>query len=467
MTQKFDAIAIFGAMRSGSNLLERSLGLHPKIEIYGEIFNPNFIGEITQDELAGFSVATRDEDPLGFLRKIHEKAAPRLPCFRIFQDHHPKAQDEILRDPRIAKLILQRNPVDSFVSLLIARETDQWLLARKKMQSLEAKVNLDLEAYDIYQNKLQKFYDHISEILTETSQDYFFVNYAEIKSLRTLNKAFDFVGIAPPLTRYDEPIRRQNPHPVAYYLQNPEMLDALGYVPEDGPVADAQPPVVKQAELADTLHIALLNIEGTRDQHELFHLRKANGGTLGALSFEDAQAWQAESPESRFIYARPVHPVLRLYRAFRLAALSPDEFCETTNDSAKLHDYVNQRYGADLVKAFAQDTSLQKHKQNFKKFLFFMRDGLWKNAEIRVRPAFLPQSILIDEWQAITDVKILKTDESIGAFSAPPRKSIPSKFPLQDIVDDTIIERSKAIYADDYARFEFPDNVEGFIANYP
>ena len=45
MTSAPRYFAIFGAMRTGSNLLERSINQFPGLHCHGELFNPSFVGK--------------------------------------------------------------------------------------------------------------------------------------------------------------------------------------------------------------------------------------------------------------------------------------------------------------------------------------------------------------------------------------------------------------------------------------
>lgn len=52
--------------------------------------------------------------------------------FRYFHDYDPRVLDIALDDPRCAKVILTRNPLESFASWNIAQETGQWKLTNVK-----------------------------------------------------------------------------------------------------------------------------------------------------------------------------------------------------------------------------------------------------------------------------------------------------------------------------------------------
>ena len=52
--------------------------------------------------------------------------------FRLFHNHDPRAIESGVNDPRCAKIVLTRNPADSYVSWKIAQETGQWKLTNVK-----------------------------------------------------------------------------------------------------------------------------------------------------------------------------------------------------------------------------------------------------------------------------------------------------------------------------------------------
>ena len=116
MTRRFDSFVIFGEMRTGSNFLETNLNEFPDIFCMGEAFNPEFIGTPKTDQVLGYDVDRRDRDPHGLLQAFREQP-DGLYGFRYFNGHDPRILETLLDDPRCAKVILYRNPVESFVSL--------------------------------------------------------------------------------------------------------------------------------------------------------------------------------------------------------------------------------------------------------------------------------------------------------------------------------------------------------------
>ena len=136
MATKFDYFVVFAEMRTGSNFLESNLNAFDSITCHGEAYNPHFIGYPNQSEILGITRPMRDENPAGLIWAIREKTEG-LGGFRFFHDHDPRVIDLCLDDPRCAKIILTRNPVESFVSLKIAQSTGQWKLTSRKLKNFK------------------------------------------------------------------------------------------------------------------------------------------------------------------------------------------------------------------------------------------------------------------------------------------------------------------------------------------
>lgn len=126
MSKPFDYFVVFAEMRTGSNFLEANLNAFPGISCVGEAFNPHFIGYPNREDCLGVSEEERNRDPDTLLHAI--KHASNITGFRYFHDHDARVLDTALNDPRCGKIILTRNPVDSYVSWKIAQATGQWKL---------------------------------------------------------------------------------------------------------------------------------------------------------------------------------------------------------------------------------------------------------------------------------------------------------------------------------------------------
>ena len=130
MGKPFDYFIVLAEMRTGSNFLETNINAFEGLTCHGEAFNPHFVGYPNRDQLLGQTQAMRDGDPLRLLALL--KAEQGLNGFRFFHDHDARVLDFCLDDARCAKIILSRNPAESYISWKIAQATGQWKLTNVK-----------------------------------------------------------------------------------------------------------------------------------------------------------------------------------------------------------------------------------------------------------------------------------------------------------------------------------------------
>jgi hypothetical protein len=223
MTRPFTHFVILGVMRTGSNLLESRLEQYPELICHGELFNPGFIGKSGQLDMFGISVAERDANPTDLLGKMVAQSGSNIPGFRLFDDHDPRVIRHVIRDTACAKIILRRRPIDSYISLKIARETDQWILggiAKRK----SAIITFDAEEYAEYEQRLSAFYSGIERDIREAGQTAFTLIYEDLKSPDMLNGLARYLGTGTPLENFKEPIKRQNPEPLSSKVSNYDAL---------------------------------------------------------------------------------------------------------------------------------------------------------------------------------------------------------------------------------------------------
>ena len=172
----FDYFVVFAEMRTGSNFLETNLNAFPGLACYGEAFNPHFIGYPEQDSLLGVSRAARDTDPVALIDAI--KADDALAGFRFFHDHDPRVVDICLNDARCAKIVLTRNPVESYVSWKIASTTGQWKLTNVT-HAKSAEIAFDATEFNQHLEGLRSFQRKLLRGLQITGQTAFYLAYED------------------------------------------------------------------------------------------------------------------------------------------------------------------------------------------------------------------------------------------------------------------------------------------------
>ncbi len=181
MTKRFHSFVVFAEMRTGSNFLEANLNAFAGIKCHGEAFNPHFIGYPNTTQILGVDQAARDREPGALLRAIrHDPSA--MGGFRYFHDHDPRVLDLVLDDPACAKIILTRNPVESYVSWKIAQETGQWKLTDMKARKA-AKATFDAAEFEAHLEALQAFQLKLMNRLQTSGQTAFYVAYEDLQSV--------------------------------------------------------------------------------------------------------------------------------------------------------------------------------------------------------------------------------------------------------------------------------------------
>jgi len=219
---KFDYFVVFAEMRTGSNLLEANINLLDGLKSHGEAFNPSFIGYPQCDDVLGITLATREEDPKLLIDAI--KADDGLAGFRFFNNHDQRVLDICLPDPRCAKIILTRNPVDSFISWKIAKATGQWKLTNATHAKTE-QIHFDPAAFVAHLEQIQQFQTRILNALQRSGQTAFYLAYEDLGEVEIMNGLAQFLGCEDRLTSLDRKLKKQNPASTSDKVINPDEME--------------------------------------------------------------------------------------------------------------------------------------------------------------------------------------------------------------------------------------------------
>ena len=214
---------MFAEMRTGSNFLEANLNALDGVTCHGELFNPHFIGKKDNLSLFGIDLAARDADPLGFLARMRAET-DGLAGFRLFHDHDARVIAAVLADPACAKIILTRNPLESYVSLKIAQDTGQWRLTNaSKLKT--ARVAFEADEFERHLRDLQEFQVVLMNRLQTSGQTAFYIDYEDLNDLAVLNGLAAFLGVAARLEALDPKLKKQNPEDIAEKVLNPDVME--------------------------------------------------------------------------------------------------------------------------------------------------------------------------------------------------------------------------------------------------
>jgi LPS sulfotransferase NodH len=470
MTTPFETFVIFAEMRTGSNFLETNLNALAGVTCCGEAFNPYFIGYPNKTSLLGVTQDARDANPGALLSKI--RGAEGLTGFRFFHDHDARILDAVLDDPRCAKIVLTRNPVESFVSWKIAQQTGQWKLtdvARRK----EAKAHFDPIEFAEHLEALQTFQTMLTRRLQVSGQTAFRIDYDDLQSLDVMNGLAAFLGIAARLEKLDDSLKVQNPALLAQKVSNfDEMQRALSdlggfdaqVVPNHEPRRTAGVTTYVTAARAPLVY---LPIRGGPQETVTGWLAALDGVPPSELpthlSQKALRQWKkAHQGHRSFTAIR--HPVARAHHAYcsYILGTGPRVY------SGIRHNLARQTGGAIPSDPPDARYDVDSHRRGFMAFLEFLQSNINGQTAIRVDAAWCSQSEAIRGFGqfALPDL-ILREDElaqvlpalaeNVGCGVAPdvPESAPDRPFALTEIYDDDIEARVAGIYTRDYMMFGF------------
>ncbi|WP_377191921.1 nodulation protein NodH [Ruegeria meonggei] len=471
MTPNFDYFVVLAAMRTGSNLLEANLNALDGVTCHGEAFNPHFIGRLKSDSLLDISLEDRDSDPQRLIGAI--KSAPgALNGFRFFQGHDPRVLEPVLSDPRCAKIILTRNPLDSYISLKIARETKQWQLKNIKRRR-DARIEFDPKEFESYLDQQQGFQLTILHQLQDTGQTGFYIAYDDLNRLDALNGLAAWLGITARLTAIDDTLKPQNPDPTLSKVTNPDQTEGalaridsfnLHRTPNFEP---RRGPAVGNYVIAPKTPLMYLpvrcGIEGLVAQW----LADLDGvGTDKLITNQNrkqTRRWMQAHPEHRkFTVLR--HPLARAHSAFCSYILSTEP-----GAYLKIRNVLRNRFKIPIPGQLRGDNySRDQHHEAFSAFLTFLRQNLSGQTPVRVDGVWCSQSQVIEGITAFAQPDfILREDEiatalpnlgrQMGQVTAPSPglSAADMPFALSEVYDDALETLAAEAYQRDYLQFGF------------
>lgn len=471
MSQDFDYFVVFAEMRTGSNFLETNLNAYPDLKCHGEAFNPHFIGYPMSDDILGVTQARREADPEALIAAIRDQPGT-LGGFRFFHDHDARVLDIALPDPRCAKIILTRNPVDSYVSWKIAQQTGQWKLTNIKRRK-DARAHFDAQEFQDYLNTLQSFQVRLLNALQTSGQTAFYIAYEDLQDIDVINGLARFLGQDAQLSSLDRSLKPQNPEPVSSKVDDFAAMRAslaeldmfnLGRTPSFEPRrGPAVPSYVAGAE-APLLYLPIRSGPEDTVLNWMADLDKVDHDSLTTKFTQKAlRQWKRANPGHRS-FAVLRHPVARAHAAFcqRILNTGPGSFTEIRKTLRRVHNLPlpgkmpDERYDVDA------------HRKAFVAFLKFLKANLAGQTGLRIDSAWVTQLQALQDFAGFAPPDfIFREDEIDTALPAlahalgyhdapvPPARPDDAPFKLVDIYDDRIEDLTAKVYQRDYVNFGF------------
>ena len=460
MPGPFHSFVLFAGMRTGSNFLEANLNALPGVTSHGEVFNPHFIGKKDATELFGITLQAREANPKALLRKLRTET-PGLSGFRFFHDHDLRVLDLVLPDPGVAKIILTRNPVESYVSWKIARATGQWKLTdAKRLKTATAR--FDAGEFADQMTETQAFHLHLVNALQTSGQTAFVLDYEDLGLVEVLNGLAAFLGVEGRLKAVDDTLKKQNPEPLEAKLENPQDLapalasaDLFGLARTSifEPRRAAAIPQVIASDGAQLLFFPVRSAPGGAISDWL----SAFGALRGDFDNKTLRQWKRANPGHRaFTVVR--HPLLRAHVAFQEKIVS-----------GKLSDHrrtLIRAYKARLPDPGELFADAEAERAAFLVFLHYARLATSGQTGQRIDPNWASQTAILQGFASFQPLDLVIREDRLPqalAFLAaemglapppPPRADLAAKA-LAAIHDPVLDAAAEAAYGRDFVGFGF------------
>jgi hypothetical protein len=457
---RFHSFVVFAEMRTGSNLLEANLNALPGVVSHGEVFNRYIMGKKDRTEMFGITMAERDQNPKPLLRKLREETEG-LPGFRFFHDHDLRILDDVLPDPACAKIILTRNPLESYVSWKIAQATDQWKLTNAKRLKT-AKVRFDVPEFLQHLQDIQAFQLLLLNALQTTGQTAFYLDYEDLGSVEVMNGLAAFLGVEARLKSLDDTLKKQNPGPLEDKLENPEALAEaiaavdvfnLGRTPSFEPRRAAGIPSAIASDAAPLLFFPVRS----GPEAPIRDWFTALGGLVEGFEQKSLRQWKRAHPGLRsFTVIR--HPLLRAHAAFRRKIVQ--------GEAQDLRRILINGFLAELQPPGEPFASVEAERAAFRIFLNYCRLAVSGQTGTRVDPSLASQTAVLQGFAGFHPVDMVVREDRLAeglAFLAaetgvaPPDTIArdPAEAALLSIHDENLEQAAAEAYARDYLGFGF------------
>lgn len=471
MNDRFDYFVVFAEMRTGSNFLETNLNAFDSFTCHGEAFNPHFIGYPNATEILGVTQAMRDADPARLIDTIAQYSKG-LGGFRFFHDHDPRVLDICLDNPRCAKIILTRNPVDSYVSWKIAQATGQWKLTNVKRRK-DSKITFDGVEFERHVAKLQEFQLFLLNRLQTSGQTAFYIAYEDLQSLEVMNGLARFLGAGEQLGQLDSSLKKQNPSPLQDKVANFSQMDKalagvdpfnLSRTPNFEPRRGPGVPGYVTGARAPLLYMPVRAGPEQEVRDWLAALDEVPPETLPSDHTQKTlRQWKRRKKGHRsFTVLR--HPVARAHAAFcdKILHRGPGTFTEIRKTLRNFYKVPIPGGGPD------ESYDRRAHRAAFAGFLEFLRANLAGQTGIRVDAHWATQASVIQGMSlfSLPDM-IVREDEmqadlpalarQVGYMKPAKPGHTPDAQPvaLSEIYDEEIEALVRDIYQRDYMMFGF------------
>lgn len=476
---RFKSFVILAGMRTGSNLLESLLNQIEGISCHGELFNPNFIGHREKNVFPAITLSERNHDPFLLLSSMQNNNS-NLNGFRYFHNHDHRIFPAVINDPTCAKIVLTRNPVESFTSLKIAQQTDQWkLLNIKAFQT--AQIYFSPEEFEKYLLSTQKFHQRIKYALQKAGQPSFGIDYSDLESEEVLQGLALFLGIKPkgkiikPPKAPDnlkelsqtgkriKPLKRQNPLSMREKVKNFDELEktlasldifSISHTPFYEPRRDSELPSFVASK---TVPLLFMPVASSTEARVISWL-SSFGPTKSKFTPKSIAQWKEHNTNYRsFCVLR--HPVARAHTAFMKHNLSH------TLTNIEIYRQMRVVFKVDLPLFGHPYLTPQAYKKGLLTFLKWIPRNFAGQSELPTENYWASQTAILQGFSKYQSPDMVLREDRLAqglhflcseiGEECPPLTDEYEGNLLAEIYDDELEQATRLAYRCDYDNFGF------------
>ncbi|AUH32705.1 hypothetical protein [Paracoccus tegillarcae] len=463
MTQPFRSFVIFAEMRTGSNLLEATMNKIKRVTCFGEAFNPYLLGWPDTDTLRGMTAEERESDPHKLLGLLMDKP-DHLLGFRYFHDHDPRVFDAIMAERSCAKIILTRNPLESYVSTKLALETNQWKLNEAETP-ISTKICFVWQEFREQLGAIEEFRARVQHGLQVSGQSAFWLSYDDLRNGEIMKGMMHWLGRTDlekvPPANDQVP---QNPREMAEKVSNFSEMQtqltamdpfALGRIPN---FESSRGPAVPSFFASEAgAGLVFMPVGGGPTDPVLEWLRNL-GPLKGDFTQNSLRQWKRGHPGHRS-FAVLRHPVRRAWAAF-------EQLLGTKDPALRQLMRETHRVGLPADPELWQMDVQQSHAL-FIDFLGFLKRNLNGQTRLPTHPVWASQSEILAGFSRFSSPDAVLREDRLDqdlawlsatagldadAVGAPAVETFPDF-----LADPKVHQAARSAYPRDYVAFGFTD----------
>lgn len=222
---KGPSYCIVGMMRSGSNFLQSVLDANLHSKCYGEIFNQKILidgAPVSAKHYVNDDGVFEQHGLDQFFSKFTNHSSGNQWGFRIFRNHNVPILNALLKSKTVKIIILKRNLLEAYCSLLNAKENKQWRLTNenRRVPALK-KIKIDIEEFINYCDANIEFYKGVLEKVERYKSKVIIIDYQNLVSDdEELNRLTKFLGLGQSLKHTDASTLKQIKKPIKKLVSN-------------------------------------------------------------------------------------------------------------------------------------------------------------------------------------------------------------------------------------------------------